>query len=104
MKQYEYKLVPASLSLFRKGEEELNKYGEEGWLFIAIEAGKAVFAREITSEEVFLTYIENDFGRDNVIGVHRKQEDSENFMKEKDNTCKDEGFPYGFRIEKHIIK
>ncbi|QEM43189.1 hypothetical protein CHOTACABRAS_135 [Bacillus phage Chotacabras] len=104
MTRYEYKLVSASLSLFRKGEEALNEYGKEGWRFVTVEAGKAVFEREITKDEVFLTYIENDFGRDNVIAVHRKQSDSENFMREKENTCKDEGFPYGFRIERHDVK
>lgn len=55
-------------------------------------------------EEVFITIIENDFGRDTVVGVHKDQTDAVNFMKEKDNICKDNGFPYGHRIERHDVK
>jgi len=104
MKQFEYKLVPASLSLFRKGEEELNNYGKDGWDFITVESGKVVFRREIVSDEVFLTIIENPFGNDKVVGVHRNKEDAISMMESKDNICKEEGFPYSHRVERHDVK
>lgn len=104
MKRYEYKLVPASLTLFRNGEEALNEYGKEGWRFISIEAGKAVFEREITKNEVFLTIIENPFGNDAIVGVHKNKGDAISMMESKDNICKEEGFPYSHRVERHDVK
>ncbi|AGY46644.1 hypothetical protein BigBertha_136 [Bacillus phage BigBertha] len=60
--------------------------------------------KEEEKDEVFLVILENDFGRDTVVAVRKDRQVAIDLMNEKDDYCKDNGFPYGHRVERHDVK
>ncbi len=55
-------------------------------------------------DDVYVLWVENEFYKDEIIGVYKEKQNALKRMKESDTSSKEQGYRYTYRVEKHKFR